>query len=328
MRPRRPNRMSSANAPTQPEVQASRDDAPRIVSLIPSGTDIACDLGLGKYLQAVSHACDHPQSRALPIATRSVLEENLSPLEIDQAVSQALQEGDGSLYRTDRDLLHKLQPDVILTQAICDVCAVNERSARCDAPAGSRLVTLDATDFEGLWRDIERVGQAAHVEERAQVLVADLQARLQAVQARLESAARPTPTVLVLEWSEPPFIGGHWVPEVIARAGGLCVPQAENLPSRRADWDELAALDADFVLLAPCGYPLEETRAQGLELMRSEPRFAALRAVRERNVWVTNATHLFSRCTPATVRAVEVTAAILHPGLFEAARQDEAQRMF
>ena len=310
----------NANVPMQ-------SDAPSIVSLIPSGTDIACDLGLGPRLRAASHACDHPLSRGLPIATRSVLADNLSPLEIDQAVGQALQEGDGSLYRTDRELLHQLQPDVILTQAICDVCAVNERSARCDAPAISRLVTLDATDFEGLWRDIRQVGEAAHVGERAQVLVEELQARLQAVQARLDSVERSTPSVLVLEWSEPPFIGGHWVPEIIARAGGLCVPQSQNQPSRRADWDELAALDPDFVLLAPCGYSLEETRAQGLELMQSEPRFAALRAVREAKVWATDATHLFSRCTPASVRAVEVTAAILHPDLFPEPEASEAQRL-
>lgn len=310
--------MSSPNADTS---------APSLASLIPSGTDIACELGLGKYLRAVSHACDHPQARGLPIATRSVLAENLSPREIDDAVGQALQDGDGSLYRTDRELLHRLQPSVILTQAICDVCAVNERTARCDAPACSQLVTLDATDFEGLWRDIRSVGQAAQVPGRAQVLVAQLQARLHLVQSRLDCAPRTTPTVLVLEWSEPPFIGGHWVPEVIARAGGKCVPCAENQPSRRADWDELASVDADCVLLAPCGYSLEEARAQGLELMQKEPRFAALQAVREQQVWATDATHLFSRCTPATVRAVEVTAAILHPELFAAPGTDEAQRL-
>ncbi len=296
-----------------------------IVSLIPSGTDIACDLGLSKYLHAVSHACDHPLAQGLPIATRSVLEENLSPRQIDEAVGAALSSGDGSLYRTDRALLHALQPDVILTQAICDVCAVNEKTARCDAPMGSQLITLDATDFEGLWRDIRRVGKAAGVPESAQVLVASLQARLECVRLKLSSAPRATPSVLVLEWSEPPFIGGHWVPEIIARAGGICVPQASNQPSRRADWDELSALDPNFILLAPCGYSLEESRAQGLELMQSEPRFKALRAVREDKVWATDATHLFSRCTPATVRAVEVAAAILHPNLFEAPHEDEAQ---
>ena len=309
------------------------NDTPSIVSLIPSGTDIACDLGLGPRLRAVSHACDHAEARGLPSATCSVLADSLSPLEIDQAVGQALQEGDGSLYRTDRDLLHHLRPDVILTQAICDVCAVNERSARCNAPQGSQLVTLDATDFDGLWRDIRQVAEAAGVGERAQVLVEELQARLKAVQARLSWTRGPTPpvkltpTVLVLEWSEPPFIGGHWVPEIIALAGGLCVPESRNQPSRRADWDELCALDPDFVLLAPCGYSLEETRAQGLELARSEPRFAALRAVREGRVWATDATHLFSRCTPASVRAVEVAAAILHPSLFAAPEAGEAQRI-
>jgi iron complex transport system substrate-binding protein len=303
-------------------------ESPSIVSLIPSGTDIACELGLSKYLQAISHACDNPATQNLPIVTRSVLQENLSPREIDDAVSAALRQDDGSLYRTDRDLLHRLQPDVILTQAICDVCAVNKRTALCDAPASSQLLLLDAIDFETLWLDILRVGRAAQVLERAQVLVASLQARLESVRQKLDSEARKTPSVLVLEWSDPPFIGGHWVPEIIARAGGICVPVSKNQPSRRADWDELAALEPDFVLLAPCGYSLEETREQGLQLIQDEPRFANLRAVRGKNVWVTDATHLFSRCTPASVRAVEVVASILRPEVFEAASQDEAQPLF
>jgi iron complex transport system substrate-binding protein len=298
----------------------------RLVSLIPSGTDIACELGLGKYLRAVSHACDNAQARGRPVATSSILPPDLSPNQIDSAVSQVLAEGDGSLYRTDRALLNEIAPQVILTQAICDVCAVNEKSARAQAPADSQLVTLDAVDFDGLWRDISNVAQAAGVAGRGQVLVSSLQARLEAVQQVL-ARSTATPKVLVLEWSDPPFIGGHWVPEIIARAGGKCVPTAQNQPSRRADWDELAATDPDFVLLAPCGYSIDETLAQGRDLMRDEPRFANLRAVQHKNVWATDATHLFSRCTPASVRAVEVTAAILRPDLFEAPGAEEARQL-
>jgi iron complex transport system substrate-binding protein len=298
----------------------------KIASLIPSGTDIACSLGLGPYLVGASHACDHPEAAHLPVLTRSVIPSELSPREIDDAVGVALQseENDGSLYRTDRTLLHQLAPDVVLTQAICDVCAVNEKTARCDAPPGSHLLSLDAVSFDGLWRDLLNVGRAAGVEERAQVLVASLQARLEAVQQTLRATSEQ-PTVLVLEWSDPPFVGGHWVPEIVALAGGKCVPHADNRPSVRVAWDELSALDPDFVLLTPCGYDLLQTREQGLELMSSEPRFRVLRAVRENRVWVTDATHLFSRCTPASVRAVEVTAGILHSESFPAPRPEEAQ---
>ena len=195
----------------------------RIASLIPSGTDIAIALGLADNLIARSHACDHPAAQHLPVITRSVIDADLTPAQIDAQVTATISEG-ASLYQTDRARLRALQPDLVLTQAICDVCAVNAATAREAVPNGAQLLSLDATDFAGLWRDIERVASAAKVPERAQVLAADLQARLARVEKFVSDKTRPK--VLVLEWSEPPFLGGHWVPEIIARAGGIHVPHS------------------------------------------------------------------------------------------------------
>ena len=295
----------------------------KIVSLIPSGTDIACALGLANNLVGVSHACDHEAARGLPILTQSVVPQNLSPREIDDCVSQALREPDanGSLYRTHRELLRELAPDIILTQDICDVCAVNAQSVLCDLPPGARLVNLNATGFAGLWRDLGNVAQAANVD--ATSLISRLQKRLQVVQRVLESNAHDTPRVLTLEWTDPPFIGGHWVPEIIELAGGVDVLGSANAPSRRATWPEIAATDPDMIIHLPCGYSLEETRQQEIAL-RHNIEYSKLRAVQNGQVWVTNATHLFSSCTPMSVRAVEVVAGILHPQLFGEACEDEA----
>lgn len=293
----------------------------RIASLIPSGTDIAVALGLQSTLVGVSHACDHPAARGLPILTRSVIPADLSPLEIDRAVGEALanEDANGSLYRTDRELLRQLAPDVILTQSICDVCAVNASSIACDLPRGAQLITLGATNFDGLWNDLRAVADAAGTD--ASTLIEDLQARLKRVQQTVRNRARPR--VLVLEWTEPPFLGGHWVPEIIERAGGEHLLGRAGEPSRRATWDEIAAADPEILIVAPCGYGLNETIAQTRALL-DNPQFAGLRAVRNGQVWATNATHLFSRCTPMSIRAVEVVAGILHSEVWEKPDEMEA----
>lgn len=288
----------------------------RIASLIPSGTDIAASLGLKNYLVGKSHTCDHPEVSSLPILTQSRVRYDMSPREIDDAVTNAIQNGDGnsSLYVTDRVLLRELHPDIVLTQTICDVCAVNANSAARDLPPNAKLVNLSATSFTGLWEDLRAVAQAGSTPfpeliGRAEDLIATLQARLEVVRVAVEN--KPRPKVLVLEWSDPPFIGGHWVPEIIERAGGIHVLGKTGEPSRRATWEEIAEADPDVIFLAPCGYNLEETTEQGRALLEYSG-FAHLRAVQTGNVWATNATHLFSRCTPMSVRAVEVVAGVLY----------------
>lgn len=305
--------------------------AVRIASLIPSGTDIAAALGLEKYIVGKSHTCDLPAVSHLPILTQSRVRYDLSPREIDDAVTNAIQNGEGnaSLYVTDKALLNLLKPDIVLTQTICDVCAVNANSAARDLPPGAQLVNLCATGFAGLWDDLREVARVAgpyraETPAYAETLIEGLQRRLAKVHQTVRD--RPRPKVLVLEWSDPPFIGGHWVPEIIARAGGRHLLGSASLPSRRAGWEEIADADPDTILLAPCGYGLEETMQQGRALLEY-PDFRKLRAVQSQNVWATNATHLFSRCTPQSVRAVEVAAGILHPESGLEFRSDEAMRM-
>lgn len=303
----------------------------RIASLIPSGTDIAASLGLETFIVGKSHTCDLPAVAHLPILTQSRVRYDMSPREIDDAVTLAIQNGEGnaSLYVTDRQLLHSLNPDIVLTQTICDVCAVNANSAARDLPPNARLVNLSATSFAGLWDDLRAVALAMSptlpaITGQSEKLIVSLQQRLEKV--RSAAAGRSRPRVVTLEWSDPPFIGGHWVPEIVELAGGDHVLGAASQPSRRSTWEEVATADPDVLLLMPCGYGLEETRQQGLALLEN-PLFAQLKAVQTCNIWTTDATHLFSRCTPHSVRAAEVVAGILHPGCGFDFTADEAQPM-
>jgi iron complex transport system substrate-binding protein len=280
----------------------------RIASLIPSGTDIAASLGLQNNLVGRSHACDHPAARDLPILTRSLLPPDLPPAEIDAAVRAALKEGDGSLYITNREMLHAVRPDVVLTQSICDVCAVNARRAAEVLPAGAQMVTLGATGFTSLWEDLRQV--AGVTGTNAEPLIADCKRRLDDIHQTVKNLQHPR--VLVLEWTDPPFLGGHWVPEMVAAAGGIPVPDWQGQVSRQVPWDEISAHDPDVIVIAPCGYSLEETRKLGEELL-AQSIFKNLRAVKKNAVWVTDATHHYSRCTPACVRGVEVLAQTLFP---------------
>jgi len=190
-------------------------------------------------------------------------------------------------------------------------------------PPNARLIDLSATSFDGLWRDLRHVAKAT--DSDAEALIAQCQARLETVHRVLENA-NSTPRVLSLEWTDPPFIGGHWVPEIIARAGGRDVLGQSEKPSRRSTWGEIAATDPDLILLLPCGYGLQETAEQGRALLH-QIEYSNLRAVRNGAVWATDATRLFSRCTPHSVRTVKVVAGILHPHLFALPAKEEALRV-
>ena len=287
-----------------------------IVSLIPSGTDIAAALGLGAHITGVSHECDADCARGLPIVTRSAIDSSLPPAQIDADVNNAVAAGQ-SLYLTNRELLRELAPDVVLTQTICDVCAVNSQTAARDLPPGAELINLSAISLGGLWEDIRRVAVAIH-SSHGEALIGDLQTRLEKVRAAVANKARPR--ALVLEWSDPPFLGGHWVPEMIEIAGATHVLSDAQQPSRRATWDEIADAKPEIVIMAPCGYDLAQTINQGRELLPQ------LKQIGARQVWATDATALFSRCTPATIRGVEVLAGIFHDAF--RVEESEARQLF
>ncbi len=273
----------------------------KIASLIPSGTDIAVALGLETSLVGISHCCDNPATAHLPVLTRSIVDSSLAPAQIDADVTGAVAAGE-SLYQTNRKLLCELGPELVLTQTICDVCAVNSQTAQRDLPPDATLLNLSAVSLDGLWEDIWNVARATKTAPHA--LIWELQTRLEAVKSAVAGKAKPR--VLVLEWSEPPFLGGHWVPEMCAIAGATHVLSGAGEASRRASWEEIRAAKPEIVILAPCGYDLAETVAQSREIS------GELASLGAREIWATNATALFSRCTPATVRGIEVLAAMIH----------------
>ena len=277
-----------------------------IASLIPSGTDIAAALGLGDRLVGVSHECDHAIAEGKPVLTSSILDLTMTPGEIDAAVSASVADGH-SLYRTDRPLLHELDPGLVLSQDVCDVCAVNGEVARGDVPEGAELIMLTAVRLAHLWEDLARVGRAAGVEATADRVIAQAKQDLDAVAESVAGVERPR--IVALEWGDPYFIAGHWVPELIDLAGGVDALANPGEASRRVTPEEVAEADPDIVLLVPCGYSLERSvdEARGLPL-------ADLRAVREGRFWAMDATRLFSRCTPqAVVSGARALASVMHP---------------
>lgn len=269
----------------------------RIACLVPSATDLVAHLGLAEAIVGVSHECDHPAAAGKPVLTRSRVpaagkpEGGATPGEVDAAVGAALQAGE-SLYVTDRAQLDALRPDVVISQDVCDVCAVALAQARCDLPAGATLVGLEATTLVGLGSDVRRVARALGVETRGREAADRLEAALGG------EVASGGPTLLGLEWGDPPFLAGHWVPELIERGGARSALGAPGEASRRATWDEVRASAPAIVAHLPCGYGLETARREAEALDAAGPLAGIGDAL-----FAADANALFSRCTPQAVVA-------------------------
>ena len=290
--------------------------AERIVSLLPSATEIVCALGLEERLVAVSHSCDYPPSVTnRPRLTR--LRSNLDGLAsgaIDAAVRAALRDH-GSVYEIDIQAIRGLEPDLVITQGICDVCAV-PKSQVVAAAVGSAILTLDAHDLAAIFASIRDVGCATGVSDRAEEVIASIRERIAAVQERV--AGRPSPRVLALEWLDPPYVPGHWIPELIAAAGGDLVAGTARRPSYRVTWSELRELDPDVLLIMPCGFDLETARKEG-DCHVVKLHQVAGRALAADRGYVVDASSYFSRSGPRVADGVEIAGALLHPECFEPA---------
>ncbi|MFQ5889136.1 MAG: ABC transporter substrate-binding protein [Gemmatimonadota bacterium] len=288
----------------------------RIVSLLASATEIVCDLGLEDRLVGISHECDHP-ARILdrPRLSRPRFDPaRLTSGELDRAVRDAMAEH-RSVYEIDADALARLAPDLILTQAACEVCAVPTAGVReivRDAGLATRILSLDAHTLEEIVESIEAIGTAAGAGRRAAELRAAWEARLEAV-ARVVGEA-PRPRVLSIEWLDPPFTPGHWVPQMIELAAGVCLAGEAGAPSREARWGDLAELDPDVLIVMPCGYGLEASRRDadrfGRELLGIAPR-----AIEDGRAFVVDGSSYFNRSGPRVVTGVEILAGLLHPAL-------------
>jgi iron complex transport system substrate-binding protein len=280
----------------------------RIASLVPSATEMLFALGLGDQVVAVTHECDYPpEAASLPHLTRSVIPDGLSAAQIDEAVREHVGAG-RHLYELDEEALAAEPPDLICTQAVCDVCAVSYDDVRAVAarlPTKPEVISLDPERLADVLDDVVRLGAAAGAEGPAAALRDDLDRRLEAVRDAVSGAARPR--VLALEWLEPPFIGGHWVPEMIEIAGGTDPLGSAGAKSRTAGWEEMEAAGAEVVVAMPCGWDSDRARE---EVLGHAERVAALGAER---VFAVDAAASFSRPGPRLVEGTELLAHLLHP---------------
>ncbi len=280
----------------------------RIASLVPSATEMLFALGLGESVVGVTHECDWPPRAArLPHLTSTVLPEGLSAGEIDAAVKEVVGEG-RALYGLDEERLAELAPDLIVTQAVCEVCAVSYEDVVAVAarlPRPLRVLQQDPSSLAEVLDDVTRLGAATGIEAHAAEVRAALEARLDAV--RTAVAGAPRPRVVALEWLDPPFVGGHWLPEMVALAGGEDVAGPSGQKSPQVEWVELERLQPDTVVVMPCGWYLEDSRAQALD------HWGRIEALGAERVFAVDAASTYSRPGPRLVDGVELLAHLLHP---------------
>jgi iron complex transport system substrate-binding protein len=281
------------------------------VSLLPSTTEILFALGVGDEVVGVTFECDHPaEARTRRIVSTSAMPEGLSSKQIDDFVSEAMQRGD-DLYHLDEGALAGLDADLVVTQNLCAVCAVDVSvvdDALAHLGCTAEVLTIDPHTLGEVLSSIVTLGRATGSEDAATALVAGLRARVETV--RRAVADRPRPRVLLLEWTDPPFAPGHWVPEMVVAAGGMPTLGRIGEKSWRVDWDEVRSSEPDVVVCAPCGYDLAGSTALAEALVASGELSGALTGV---PVWAVDANASFARPGPRLVDGIEALASVLHP---------------
>ncbi len=301
------------------EAPSSEIAAPRIVSLLASATEIVCALGFGGHLVGRSHECDHPpEVRALPVVTEPCLDPSRPSAEIDRQVKERLKRA-LSLYEVDTARLRSLAPDVIVTQTQCEVCAVSladvERALADWTGAEVRLVSLHPNLLADIWADIRRVAKALGAPDRGDTLVADLQARMAALDRRARALAE-RPRIACVEWIEPLMAGGNWMTELVEMAGGQdCLGRA-GAHSAQIAFKDLAAANPQVILVQPCGFDMARTRAE-MPALAAQPGWTELGAVKAGRVYLTDGNQYFNRPGPRIVESLEILAEVLHPEAFD-----------
>ena len=290
----------------------------RIVSLVPSATETLFALGLQDEVVGVSPECDFPPAaRDKPVLSRNTIQpETMSQAAIDGKVAEHLRDG-GSLYHVDARLLEEAAADVIFTQGLCEVCAASIEDVKSVASKLARppeVISLDPTDLHGVFASIELVGRSTGREAEAQRLVASLRARLDAVES-VSDDVDDVPTVGCLEWYDPLFNAGHWVPQMVEIAGGADVLAVSGKPSVRIEWRDVLIAAPQILALMPCGFSVDRA-VSDVTLLTRLPGWRDLPAVRKENVFAVDASSYFSRPGPRLADGVELLAHILHPESF------------
>jgi len=284
----------------------------RIVSLVPHATELLFALGLGDDVVAVTHECDHPApALELPKVTKDRLPPGLSAAEIDAAVRASVA-GNNTIYELDTELLHELEPDLIVTQELCPVCAVSYDEVVKEAElieSCPKVIALDPKTIGETMGDIRTIAAATGVRDAALDLVARQRARIDRVRVAVKDAEKPT--VVAIEWFDPVFVAGHWTPQLIELAGGVDVLGFPGEHSEQMTWDAVAAAQPEVVVCMPCGYDAQRSLAEARQFD------ASLRSVGARRVVAVDAAAYFSRPGPRLVDGLELMGHVLHPDLVE-----------
>jgi iron complex transport system substrate-binding protein len=294
----------------------------RIVSLLPSATDAVVALGGGDMIVGVSHSCDaHVPGAA--VVTSCEIDADAASASIDAAVREIKTEG-RALYALDAARIEALTPDLIITQGLCEVCAVSEAEVHRLAarlPSKPRVVSLSGGTIEQVLADLASVGEAIGLSDEAEELTMGLQRRIRVVHETLKAARAPRPRVVVLEWTDPFFSGGHWVPEQVKRAGGIDAIGKAGEHSRVMTVDEVRAADPEIVIVAPCGFDLDRSASEGRALIAAHPWLA------QKACWALDANSLTSRPGPRIVDGIEAMARIFAPSIFTPLSPTLARRL-
>lgn len=290
----------------------------RIVSLLPAATEIICAIGLEDQLVGRSHECDYPESvKTLPVCSEANLPDNLSSLEIDRKVKEILTDA-LSVYTVNRERIKELQPDVVITQAQCEVCAVSlpevEQALDNYLEKPARIISLQPPVLDDIFTDIARVASALGVQQQGEQLLEDLQDRLDLIRHKLKFIENK-PTVACIEWLDPLMISGNWIPELVEVAGGTPVLSTKGQHSPYIDWVDLQLADPEIIVVMPCGFSIERTLKE-IDILLQQPGFADLQAVKNKRLYLADGNHYFNRPGPRIVDSAEILAEIIYPKQF------------
>ncbi len=301
--------------------------AERIVTTLPSATEIVALLGLANKLVGITHECDYPpEVRSKPVVMRSVFDSRkMTSRAIDDAVLERVTKGE-SVYEIDERLLKSLAPDLIITQELCEVCATPLREVSktiANLNPKPRILSLTPHNLEDVIDDVERVGKATGKLERAREIVSELQSRVDKVRERCASSQFERPSVFCLEWLDPVYCSGHWMPELVDYAGGREILGRFGEPSTVVEWERVLEADPEVIFVTVCGYDVQRALSE-ISTLTTKPKWSEIRAAKSGRVYVLDSPAYFSRSGPRLVDGLEIMAFLLHPELFPDYRLPES----
>jgi iron complex transport system substrate-binding protein len=301
----------------------------KIVSLLPSGTEIVFALGLGDQLEGVTFECDYPaEARSKPVVSDTALPQDrpLSAGEIDELVGDFMSRGE-PIYILDKELIQKIQPDLIIAQDLCRVCAVPSgqvQEALAELGCESQVISLDPKTIDDILEGVLEVGRATGTESKAEEIVAGLRTRIERVRGL--ASRLPTIGTLCLDWSDPPYAAGHWLPGMVEIAGGTNLLTTKDDPSKMVSWKQVTDANPEVIVFMPCGYYLDDAEAE-VKALFGFPDFAGTPAARLGGVFAVDASSYFSRPGPRIVDGLEILAWAIHPEAFPEPGADRIVRV-